>query len=345
MSTGTMDDDGLRQAAELLDEATALLITAGAGMGVDSGLPDFRGDEGFWRAYPPFAKLGLRFVQLADPRSAGTPSSHGGLRAPTGAVPGDPTHPGFGRLLAWGRAARHGAFVFTSCRRPVPAGGILRQRVVSATSLPAVQPTVLIVWDAEECHSRWTETMRAGPLPRCPRCGAVARPNILMFGGELAAGAHGTAEDRLQDWLNRVDGPLVVVECGAGSHVPTVRMFRRASCPRARALIRVNPREAQVPRHPGAIGLAMTAAEALDHIAARRAPVCPHRIFREAIDFWFDFSCPYAYLASARIEALRPSGCAARLEADVPGRDLPRRGHTTQSGGHPLSRQGAAHPP
>ena len=28
-------------------------ITAGAGMGVDSGLPDFRGPEGFWRAYPP----------------------------------------------------------------------------------------------------------------------------------------------------------------------------------------------------------------------------------------------------------------------------------------------------
>jgi len=26
-------------------------------MGVDSGLPDFRGDEGFWRAYPPMAKL------------------------------------------------------------------------------------------------------------------------------------------------------------------------------------------------------------------------------------------------------------------------------------------------
>ena len=24
-------------------------------MGVDSGLPDFRGREGFWRAYPPLA--------------------------------------------------------------------------------------------------------------------------------------------------------------------------------------------------------------------------------------------------------------------------------------------------
>jgi NAD-dependent SIR2 family protein deacetylase len=39
----------LREAVELAD---GLLITAGAGMGVDSGLPDFRCENGFWRAYP-----------------------------------------------------------------------------------------------------------------------------------------------------------------------------------------------------------------------------------------------------------------------------------------------------
>ena len=34
-----------------LQQADYVIITAGAGMGVDSGLPDFRGNEGFWRAY------------------------------------------------------------------------------------------------------------------------------------------------------------------------------------------------------------------------------------------------------------------------------------------------------
>ena len=43
------------------------MVAAGAGMGVDSGLPDFRGPEGFWRAYPPYRRLGLRFEELADP--------------------------------------------------------------------------------------------------------------------------------------------------------------------------------------------------------------------------------------------------------------------------------------
>jgi len=61
------DDDQVRNAAEAVNTAQALLITAGAGMGVDSGLPDFRGKDGFWRAYPIIAKLGLSFHQMANP--------------------------------------------------------------------------------------------------------------------------------------------------------------------------------------------------------------------------------------------------------------------------------------
>lgn len=41
---------------------------AGAGMGVDSGLPDFRGTDGFWRAYPSLKKVGIKFEDMANPR-------------------------------------------------------------------------------------------------------------------------------------------------------------------------------------------------------------------------------------------------------------------------------------
>src|SRR5258705_7708283 len=59
--------DQLRAAADAIRSAEALLIGAGAGMGGDSGLPDFRGNEGFWKAYPPFKRLGLSFVKAANP--------------------------------------------------------------------------------------------------------------------------------------------------------------------------------------------------------------------------------------------------------------------------------------
>ena len=48
----TLSLDLLEHAADLISQADALIVAAGAGMGVDSGLPDFRGTEGFWKAYP-----------------------------------------------------------------------------------------------------------------------------------------------------------------------------------------------------------------------------------------------------------------------------------------------------
>src|SRR5262245_3786007 len=54
-----------RAAADAIRSADALLIGAGAGMSVDSGLPDFRGPEGFWKAYPAFH--GKQFAQMSNP--------------------------------------------------------------------------------------------------------------------------------------------------------------------------------------------------------------------------------------------------------------------------------------
>src|SRR4051794_26672545 len=105
----------LARAAELISTADALLYCTGAGMGVDSGLPDFRGAEGFWRAYPPYQRLGLAFEELADPAHFATdPELAWGfyghrLALYRATVP----HPGFDVLLAWARAARP-ARVFTS---------------------------------------------------------------------------------------------------------------------------------------------------------------------------------------------------------------------------------------
>lgn len=59
----------IQHAADLIDKADGLLITAGAGMGVDSGLPDFRGREGFWNAYPALGKSRIDFTEIASPQA------------------------------------------------------------------------------------------------------------------------------------------------------------------------------------------------------------------------------------------------------------------------------------
>jgi hypothetical protein len=115
------------------------------------------------------------------------------------------------------------------------------------------------------------DTGRAeGPLPACPACGALARPNILMF-GDAGWDASRTAaqQDRLRDWLRRVRGPgLVLIECGAGLAIPTVRHFcEHVASSRKGTLVRINPREPDVP--VGHLSLASGALDALRAIDAR----------------------------------------------------------------------------
>jgi NAD-dependent SIR2 family protein deacetylase len=66
-------ESDIQRAAEAIAATEALLIAAGAGMGVDSGLPDFRGSEGFWQAYPPYRKLGLGTVACITAQASCTP--------------------------------------------------------------------------------------------------------------------------------------------------------------------------------------------------------------------------------------------------------------------------------
>ena len=66
-SKSSMNPNLVKYAAQCIRESDALLITAGAGMGHDSGLPTFRGKEGLWKAYPYFKKVNMSFSDAANP--------------------------------------------------------------------------------------------------------------------------------------------------------------------------------------------------------------------------------------------------------------------------------------
>jgi NAD-dependent SIR2 family protein deacetylase len=108
------------------------------------------------------------------------------------------------------------------------------------------------------------DTIRARPpLPRCPHCGGLARPNVLMFGdGQWVPARYEEQEDHYRRWLAGIDPKqLVVIELGAGTAVPTVRWECEG---RGGQLIRVNPRDADAPL--GSIVLAVGALQAIQEI-------------------------------------------------------------------------------
>lgn len=266
-------DHLIKQAATRIRESDALLICAGAGMGVDSGLPDFRGDQGFWKAYPPFAKLGYSFIDMAnpqwferDPHLAWGFYGHR-LNLYRKTIP----HKGFDILLRWGMQKLGGYFVFTSnVDGQFQKAGFAEDRINechgSIHYMQCSYPCCETIWSADKTEISVDETtMNADdPLPACPVCGRIARPNILMFGDwNWVPGNTQEQQQRFHNWLrqNR-GGSIVIIECGAGTGVPTVRINSESIVSKYKAkLIRINARESFVP--PDQIGLPMGALEAL----------------------------------------------------------------------------------
>jgi NAD-dependent SIR2 family protein deacetylase len=260
----------IRRAAEAIRAADALLIGAGAGMGVDSGLPDFRGDAGFWKAYPPFR--GRSFAEMsnphwfqADPELAWGFFGHR-LRLYRDAAP----HAGFGILRRWAERVPYGSFVFTSnVDGHFQKAGFARDRILechgSIGRLQCTRPCSTAIWSSAEVEVDVDmETIRArSALPECRKCESLARPNILMFDdGDWVRARTEKQNDRYRRWIEEVAGRRVVaIEMGAGLAIPTVRRQCEAV---GDPLIRINPREPETPA--GGISLPLGALEALARI-------------------------------------------------------------------------------
>ncbi|MBF0260513.1 MAG: NAD-dependent deacetylase [Magnetococcales bacterium] len=257
----TLPDDPIIFAAHAVLDADALLITAGAGMGVDSGLPDFRGKEGFWQAYPAIARLGLSFPEMAnpewfrlDPRLAWAFYGHR-LELYRRVHP----HDGFSKLLQLTQDKPWGGFVLTSnVDGHFQKAGWPENRVAechgSIHQLQCTRPCSSEIWSAERLTLEIdAESFRAtGSLPHCPSCGALARPNILMFSdGQWLEKRSAEQEARMQQWLSdahKQNARLVIVEIGAGNAVPTIRQSSEHFVRKyAARLIRVNPRDSWIP--------------------------------------------------------------------------------------------------
>jgi NAD-dependent SIR2 family protein deacetylase len=271
--------DAVERGARAIAEADALLIGAGAGMGVDSGLPDFRGNAGFWNAYPPYARLGLDFVSLANPRwFVDDPALAWGFYGHRMMLYRQTKpHEGFSILGRWAQTMPNGAFVFTSnVDGQFQRAGFAPERIMEVHgSFAGMQCTRdcgngIFAGDTITVQVD-RETMRAlDPLPSCPRCGALARPNILMFGDWGWDSSRTDIQSRLfQMWSRSLKpGRLVVVECGAGTAIPTVRTTcERVASQFSGTLIRINPREPSVPE--GHISLVTGALEGLRALDAK----------------------------------------------------------------------------
>ena len=244
------------KAREYIKNADAVLITAGAGMGVDSGLPDFRGNEGFWRAYPVIATLGHSFSAMANPewfesnpKLAWAFYGHR-LNLYRKTVP----HEGFA-LLKELLASKKDYFIFTSnVDGQFQKAGFPEDKVYEChgsihhfqcTKRQCSQP---IYFAKDETVEVDMDKFEALNIPKCTNCGEVARPNILMFGDWGWNGSR--SEEQNQKYNKFIENisnngyKLVVIEIGAGTHIPTIRDESEYIAKNMNSfVVRINPRD------------------------------------------------------------------------------------------------------
>ena len=251
-----MSAEEYRDAAEAIRNAKALIVTAGAGMGVDSGLPDFRGERGFWNAYPLYERLGVTFVEAANPaRFEEDPGLGWGFYGHRARLyRATEPHAGFRVLRQWTERFGLAHFVVTSnVDGQFQKAGFDEERILevhgSIHHLQCLGPCTGAIWSSREEVPVDSGTMRALRIPRCIRCGGVARPNVLMFGDASWIGDRsGRQEARFRAFLDAQRGrDTAVVELGAGTSIPTIRNLSEGLGRRARVtVVRVNPREAWI---------------------------------------------------------------------------------------------------
>lgn len=263
----------LQRAAEVLARSDALVIGAGAGMGVDSGLPDFRGQQGFWNAYPAARRLGLSFRGLANPSWFFKDSSlaWGFYGHRLNLYRETEPHEGFTILREWMERKSLGGFVVTS-----NVDGHFQKAGFREDSIYEIHGSLNWWQCLDECVAEPfpaaperilvnEELLQAEPpLPRCPHCGSLARPNLLMFGdSEWISGRSDAQAQRFMDWLGEIPpGKLAVVELGAGLSVTSIRdICENLAEVKQTRLIRINPVDNETPA--GHIGIDGGAAETL----------------------------------------------------------------------------------
>lgn len=164
--------------ADMLVGATRLLFVTGAGISADSGLPTYRGIGGLYEA---------------DTTEDGIPIEDA-LSGEMLAVRPDICWKHIHTIEAACRGARpNGAHeVIVALASRVPHTWVLTQNVdglhVAAGSREVIEIHGNIHdLDCTRCdwHARVPDYAALAPVPRCPRCDAVVRPRVVLFGEAL----------------------------------------------------------------------------------------------------------------------------------------------------------------
>lgn len=246
--------------SKLYQAAEGVVILAGAGMGVDSGLADFRGDTGLWTmAKENFLKYSTARAFDDDPVIAWN-FYIDRIRQYGEVAP----HCGFTGLLDLLKSTHKPYFVVTS-----NVDGHFQKAGYNPALVHEMHGDLRHAQCKNVCSRKLYPMPRfecrlasADDLPKCPNCNSILRPHVMMFSDPWFLWQNvDMGAERYARWSeNKLN--ILGIEIGAGTTVPSIRYFGEE---RTTALIRINPHESEVNRDQD-VAIAATALDGINMV-------------------------------------------------------------------------------
>jgi NAD-dependent deacetylase len=233
-----------------------VFVVTGAGVSAESGIPTFRGKEGYWQNFDP-TKLATPEAFARDPNLVW--DWYRERRERIRKAEPNPAHHAIAKLAEWA-----GEFLLVTQN----VDDLHRRAGVASEKMVQIHGDIFIT-HCSRCDFKRHEH-DDGTLPKCPECGALLRPGVVWFGEQLDLAKIGIVEN----FVTGGDCDLVIV-------VGTTALFGYIIdwALRARGhtgqLIEVNPEATSLSpfatksvREPAGVALPRLVNELLDNFSA-----------------------------------------------------------------------------
>jgi len=250
-----VDGEAIEQVVQLLDHARSLLFITGAGISADSGLPTYRGANGLYNGCDP--EEGLPIEELLSGEM---------LRSRP-----DLTWKYLAHVAQAAAGARFNRAheVIAEMEDHFPRVCVLTQNIDGFHRSAGSRNVIDIHGDLHELYCTrcdWRQTRRdfAGMEipPRCPACGRIVRPDVVLFGEFLP-------EHKLQRLYHEMEvGFDIVFSVGTTSVFPYIVQPILLARQMGWSAVEINPQSTRVSQRVD-VRLQLGAAAALDSIWTR----------------------------------------------------------------------------
>ena len=231
----------IKEATKILQECDAVLVIAGAGMSVDSGIFTYRGNDGIWNKSISIGNDTYRYDEISSLEMwKKYPELAWGFKAGFyDLMISKNPHKGYYKLLNFLKKSKNNNYYICTSNidNYFEKAGYDKDKIYEVHGTMKLLQCMDkkcairngIIEMTEEYMPKYNnENFIASHLPSCPNCKNILRPNVSMFGDyDFYEKPYEYAKKKMEKWIQNIEKnnhKLIILEIGCGINPHSIRM-------------------------------------------------------------------------------------------------------------------------